>query len=204
MLHDQSRAACPCPCSVSMSMSILHLHVHVACPCQCCMSMSISMYISTEMPECQTVRHLVSPVLDWKKLTMLEQVRHRSKLTQSGICFVLYRTKIRDAGMPMPALDSSMPMPSYAFGLGKHVPRLAYSMCNETRERGYMHGLLFLFNLPELYRFVWVCTNYCPGCLRTLCPRILCALIPPRNITNEIIINTWISTRVKTIWTLHM
>ncbi len=31
------------------------------------------------------------------------------------IFLVQYWTKIRDAGMPMPALFSSMPMPSYAF-----------------------------------------------------------------------------------------
>ncbi len=35
------------------------------------------------------------------------------KLTQSGIFLVQYRTKIQDAGMPMPALVSSMLMPSY-------------------------------------------------------------------------------------------
>jgi hypothetical protein len=46
---------------------------------------------------------------------MPEQVRYRTKLTQSGIFLVRYRTKIQDAGMPMPALVSSMPMPSYAF-----------------------------------------------------------------------------------------
>ncbi len=45
---------------------------------------------------------------------MPEQVRYRTKLTQSGIFLVRYQTKIRDAGMPMPALVSSMPMPSYA------------------------------------------------------------------------------------------
>ncbi len=48
-----------------------------------------------------------------KKLTMPEQVRYRTKLTQSGIFIVRYRTKVRDAGMPMPASVSSMPMPSY-------------------------------------------------------------------------------------------
>jgi hypothetical protein len=44
---------------------------------------------------------------------MPEQVRYRSKVTQSGIFLVRYRTKIRDNGMPMPALVSSMPMLSY-------------------------------------------------------------------------------------------
>ncbi len=97
-----------------VSMPMLHVHVHVACSCQCCMSMSMSMYIDIEMLECLTIRHPVSPVPDWKKLTMPEQVRYRTKLTQSGIFLVRYWTKIRDAGMPMPALVSSMPMPSYA------------------------------------------------------------------------------------------
>jgi hypothetical protein len=41
-----------------------------------------------------------------------EQVWYRTKLTESGIFLVRYRTKIGDAGMPMTALISSMPMPS--------------------------------------------------------------------------------------------
>jgi hypothetical protein len=45
---------------------------------------------------------------------MPEQVRYRTKLTQSGIFLVQYRTKIWDARMLMPVLVSSMPMPSYA------------------------------------------------------------------------------------------
>jgi hypothetical protein len=45
---------------------------------------------------------------------MPEQVRYRNKRTSSGIFLVWYRNKIMDAGMPMPALVSSMPMPSYA------------------------------------------------------------------------------------------
>ncbi len=53
-----------------------------------------------------------------KKLMMPEQVLYRTMLTQSGIFLVRYRTKIRDAGMPMPALVSSMPMPSFALPAG--------------------------------------------------------------------------------------
>ncbi len=49
-----------------------------------------------------------------KKLTMPKPVQYRTKLRQSSIFLVRYRTKIRDAGMPMPALVSSIPMPSYA------------------------------------------------------------------------------------------
>jgi hypothetical protein len=47
------------------------------------------------------------------KKTMPERVRYRTKLTQSGFFKVWYWTKLRDAGMPMPALVSSIPMPSY-------------------------------------------------------------------------------------------
>ncbi len=108
---------CPGPCC--MTKSVLHVHVHTACLCPCCMFMSMlhdkskSTDIYIEMPECRTVRHPVSP--DWKKLTMPKSVRYRTKLTQSGIFLVRYRTKIRDARMPMPALVSSMPMPSYNY-----------------------------------------------------------------------------------------
>ncbi len=112
LLHYQSCAVCPCPCC--LSMSIMHVHVHDACPCQCCMSMAMSMYIYIEMLEYWTVRRPVSPVPNWKKLMMPEQARYWTKVTQSGIFLVRYRTKIRDAGMPMPALVSSMLMPSYA------------------------------------------------------------------------------------------
>ncbi len=117
-IHAYMHAHCPGPCCITKS--ILHVHVHVACSCQCCipcqcfMSMSMSIDIYIEMPECRTVRHSVSPVPDWKKLTMPKTVRYRTKLTQSGIFLVQYRTKIQDAGMPMPVLVSSMPMPSYA------------------------------------------------------------------------------------------
>jgi hypothetical protein len=100
---------------------MLHNQIHTACSCPCCMFMSMlhsmSMWMSTdiyiEMPKCRTVRHPVSLVPDWKKLTMLKPVQYRTKLTQSSIFLVRYRTKIRDARMPMPALVSSMLMPSY-------------------------------------------------------------------------------------------
>jgi hypothetical protein len=114
-----------------MTKAMLRVHVHAACPCPYCMSMSILHVMSMsmlhahvnvhvyilyiEMPECRTVRHPVSPVSDWKKLTIPEQVLYRTNLTQSDIFEVRYRTKIRDAGMLMPALVLSMPMPSPAF-----------------------------------------------------------------------------------------
>jgi hypothetical protein len=48
-----------------------------------------------------------------KKIMMPEQIRYRTKPMQSGIFLVRYRNKIMDAGIPMPALVSSMLMPSY-------------------------------------------------------------------------------------------
>jgi hypothetical protein len=132
-----------------MSMLMLHVyvhtacHVHVACSCQCCipckcfipcqccilcqcfMSMSMSLYIYVDMPERRTVWHPISLVPDWKKLTMLEQVRYQTKLTQSSIFLFRYRTKFRDAGIPMPALVSLMPMLSFGEGAQFHSALLA-------------------------------------------------------------------------------
>jgi hypothetical protein len=65
------------------------------------------------LPECRTVPHPVSPVPDWKKLTMQELVRYRNKTTQSGIFLLRYRTEMTDTGIPMPALVFWMPMPTY-------------------------------------------------------------------------------------------
>ncbi len=132
MPHYQIHAACPCPCCMSMSMSLLHamsmLHVHVNADSMSLlhsisvlhsmsrlMSMSMSLYINVEISECRTVQHPVSPVPDWKKLTMPEQVRYRTTKTQSVIFLLRYRTKIWDARMQMPALVFSMPMPSYGY-----------------------------------------------------------------------------------------
>jgi hypothetical protein len=117
--HVHVACSCHCPRCMFMSLSMLHVHVNAAfhvnpalhvnasfhvnaafhdnascphlCPCT---------YVYVEMPECRTVRHPVSPVPDRKKITIPEQIR--------------YRTKLRDAGMLMPALVSLMPMPSYA------------------------------------------------------------------------------------------
>jgi hypothetical protein len=62
-----------------------------------------------------TVRHPVSPIGTRMKLMMPEQVQYRTKLTKSGSFLIRYRNEIMDAGMPMPALVSSMPMPSYGY-----------------------------------------------------------------------------------------
>jgi hypothetical protein len=47
-----------------------------------------------------------------KKPTMPGMIQYRTKPRQSSNFLVQYQTEIIDAGMPMPALVSSMPMPS--------------------------------------------------------------------------------------------
>jgi hypothetical protein len=73
--------------------------------------------ISFLVPECRTDRHPVSPVPERKKCCHLN-------LSGSGIrgpCSVPecsgYRAERADAGMPMPAASTSMPMPSYDYWL---------------------------------------------------------------------------------------
>jgi hypothetical protein len=78
---------------------------------------------------------------------MPKLVRYRTKLTQSGIFLVRYRTTIRDAGMPMPALVSSMPMPSFAL-----LPRYLFARCcgdpghcTNSEDSGHRSALLAVF-----------------------------------------------------------
>jgi hypothetical protein len=121
--HVLVHAACPCPCWMFVSM--LHVCVHAAYPCPCCMSMSLSLsmfmlhihiFVYMYIYKCRNAG-LSGIQSVWyrneKKLTMPEQVRYWTKPTQSGIFCVRYRTKILDAGMPMPVLVCSIPMPSY-------------------------------------------------------------------------------------------
>jgi hypothetical protein len=58
------------------------------------------------MPECRTVRHLISPEPGWTKTPMPEPVRYLDKRNQSGTRMLRYRTDIQDAGMPMPSAIS--------------------------------------------------------------------------------------------------
>jgi hypothetical protein len=175
--HSGTRASmhvhCPSPCCITKS--VLRVHVHTACPCPCCMFMSmlhVNVHVHwhiIEMPECRTVQHPVSPVPDWKKLTMPKPVRYRTKLMQSSIFLVRYQTKIRDAGMPMPALVSLMPMPSYEFCLG-------HSLTPDAMVPVYCLYILARFSLFScsgccnpavcqlqclpLFYFLWVCPTY--------------------------------------------
>jgi hypothetical protein len=77
-------------------MSMLHVHVNV----------HVHIYRNAGMPDRPASSQSGTGL---KKTNDAGQVRYRIKLTQSGIFLVWYRTKIRDAGMPMPALVSSMP-----------------------------------------------------------------------------------------------
>ncbi len=84
----------------------LHNTLLICLLCICIFTIySMYMHIYVKRLECRTVWHPVSLVPDEKKLTKLKQVRYRTKPTHF---FVQHRTKILDAGMPMPALVSSM------------------------------------------------------------------------------------------------
>jgi hypothetical protein len=132
-LHDYVHAACPCPCCISvsvyilhvrvqapypsswyMAISMLHVHVHVyaACPYRCPSSCCICIYMYMHM-------NINTYVDIYVKLSMPELVRHQTKPTHFDIFLVQYQTDLRDAGMPMPALVSSMPMSSYVLRVGK-------------------------------------------------------------------------------------
>jgi hypothetical protein len=85
------------------------------CVCKCmfvCVFVCVFVFvcINAGMRECPASDQSGTGI---KKLMMLGQVRYRIKPRQSGIFLVRYRTDIIDAGMPMPALVSRMPMPSY-------------------------------------------------------------------------------------------
>jgi hypothetical protein len=124
LIHLHVHDACPCPCCTSMFLSIVSLfHHRSVCVCKCmfvcvfvCLFervfMCVFVCINAGMPDC--------PAYD-QSGTRLENercrgiVRYRTKPRQPGIFLVRYRTEIIDAGMPMPALVSSMPVPSYAY-----------------------------------------------------------------------------------------
>jgi hypothetical protein len=99
-----------------MSMLNVHVpvHVHAAqhrCVCMCkYVFVCMFMYINAGMLDCPASYQSGTGM---KKLTMLGQVRYRTKLRQSGNFSVWYQTEIIDARMPLPGLVSWMPMPSY-------------------------------------------------------------------------------------------
>jgi hypothetical protein len=88
------------------------LQVHVHATHHRCLSVCVfvCVCINAGMPNCPASDQSGTEL---KKLTMPGLVRYRTKPRQSGIFLVRYRTGIIDAGMPMPVLVSSMPLPSY-------------------------------------------------------------------------------------------
>ncbi len=99
---------------MSMLNVYVPVHVHAAhhrCVCVCeGVFMCVFVCINARMADCLTSDQV-------KKLTMPGQVWYPTKPRQSGIFLVWYWTEIIDARMPMPALVSWMPMPSYAIPL---------------------------------------------------------------------------------------
>jgi hypothetical protein len=76
-----------------------------------CVFVCVFVCINAGMPDCPAYDQSGTRL---KKLTMPGIIRYWTEPRQSGIFLVQYRTEIIDAGMPMPALVSLMPMPSYA------------------------------------------------------------------------------------------
>ncbi len=121
--HSGIHGACPspCPCPCFMSMLNIHVSVHVHAAHQRWVRVRGGVRARVREYKCRnaglsgirTVRYR-----NKKKITMPGQVWYWTKPRQSGILLVRYRTVIIDAGMPMPALGSWMPMPSYAIRLG--------------------------------------------------------------------------------------
>jgi hypothetical protein len=106
-------------------MTMVHVHVHAerpcSCPCSCRTSkvfvrvrggdrVRVCVHVHVRVYKCrnaglQTSDHSSTGI---KKITIPRQVRYRT-----WHFLVRYWTEIIDAGMPMPALVSWMPMPSY-------------------------------------------------------------------------------------------
>jgi hypothetical protein len=90
-------------------MSMLHVHVNI----------HVHIYRNSGMPDRPASGQSGTGL---KKITMPEQAWYRTRLTQFRIFLVRYQTKIRHAGMLMPALVSSKPMPSYAYEAMRITP----------------------------------------------------------------------------------
>jgi hypothetical protein len=76
---------------------------------------------------------------------MQELVQYRTKLTQSDIFLVRYRTELVDAGIPMPALVFLMPMPCYG---SNHVFAADAMRLQATLKSKSALILLFCFKNP--------------------------------------------------------
>jgi hypothetical protein len=70
-----------------------------------------------------------------KKLTMPGLAQYLAKPSKTGIILVRYLTEIMDAGMPMQALLSSMPMPSYAHSNQSLQPPHSFHLLTKHTQR---------------------------------------------------------------------
>ncbi len=98
LVHLHVHDTCPCPCCTSMFLSIFSaVHHRSVCVCECVfVCVFVFVCINAGIPDC--------PASDQSGTRM-------KKLTMPGM--VWYRTEIINAVMPMPALVSSLSMPSY-------------------------------------------------------------------------------------------
>jgi hypothetical protein len=87
-----------------------------------------------------------------------------ANLTQSSIFLVRYHTKIRDAAMLMPAIVSSMPMPSYAYSYRCACLLKQQSSITVSRLPTKENKLPFLFAINKqkfavsaLYIYIYIC-----------------------------------------------
>jgi hypothetical protein len=124
------RSVCVCEC--------MFVGVFVFMCVLVCVFVCVFVCINAGMPDCLASDQSGTGL---KKLTMPGIVRYRTKPRQSGILLVRYRTEIIDAGMPMPALVSSMPMPSYVYRTGL---RLTKTGMDWTLERSRLKVFNFL------------------------------------------------------------
>jgi hypothetical protein len=99
-----------------------------------------------KMPECRTVRHLVSPVPEWKRVPMPEPVRNLNKKTQSVTGILRCQTDMSVIGMPMAVASALIPMP-YA-----SMVRCRAS----TNKHPKYRGLVYLFLPIILQMFVTI------------------------------------------------
>ncbi len=79
---------------IYMYVYIIYTYIHIYIP--------VHIYIY----KCWPFLYPVSPVLEWKEITMLEQVGYRTKPMQSGMFGVRYQTKILDADASVCFLDA--------------------------------------------------------------------------------------------------
>jgi hypothetical protein len=128
--HVHVHASCPCCTSMFLSMfSLVRVFVCMFVCVFVCMFVCVFMCvfvcvfvfvcINAGMPDCPASDQSGTGL---KKLTMPGIVQYRTKPRQSGIFLARYPTEIIDAGMLMPALVSSMPMPIYGYATQRYVP----------------------------------------------------------------------------------